>query len=496
MALTTAGLLNVAFDRNPWLFQSSESFCRAASSILNPASLLYISRRPPSDDEYPTGHTSSDSQNINYNNSQKSTMEFIQQMLTPSTKPHHFIDSGRDAANKALRRIDTTPAIVRSKQIIISPRTMSATIAESSRVVASLAISPRSVRSIPRLDEDNRNRPPKAGNSNSITPVDKRQNNIVMMPHLPLTSISRDSDIGSPSKRLCCYNDGPSPSPEVPSTPDDISAPSPVSHDAMQHPLLNTVNCCFDTISTVAHPSVTTAAIFPSLRPGVPGLRLNAVTSQSDTPDDIPNLSSSRHSSRCSMVSTDRLKSRLSSSASDNRPIGVSRLKLASIQQQLQRVDTCSSRSKTSTFIPSARTDRPNADDRIDSDRRNGSQESTPSFRECREEVLSSDELIEEFCHRATEEEKEEEEAELSKETLLEMYRHTCSEVVPGARLYISGVSVSQNYQLMKDFGITHIINVAGDTCQNSFSEFHYLTYILQVSLLLYESFNYRSSLG
>lgn len=75
-----------------------------------------------------------------------------------------------------------------------------------------------------------------------------------------------------------------------------------------------------------------------------------------------------------------------------------------------------------------------------------------------------------------------------SKEGLLDRYRHVCSEVIPNGRIYISGALVSQNYSLLQDTGITHIINVAGDSCRNFYRDsFHYLTFVLHDNRLASE---------
>lgn len=73
-----------------------------------------------------------------------------------------------------------------------------------------------------------------------------------------------------------------------------------------------------------------------------------------------------------------------------------------------------------------------------------------------------------------------------SKDVLLERYRAVCSIIAPGERIYISGSYVAQNYKLLREKRITHIVNLAGDTCQNFFrSEFSYLTFVLHVSSVI-----------
>lgn len=67
----------------------------------------------------------------------------------------------------------------------------------------------------------------------------------------------------------------------------------------------------------------------------------------------------------------------------------------------------------------------------------------------------------------------------LSKGALLEKFRNVCSEVVPSARLYLSGATIAQDRTLLKELQITHIVNVAGDSCKNAFPlEFKYITFL------------------
>lgn len=68
-----------------------------------------------------------------------------------------------------------------------------------------------------------------------------------------------------------------------------------------------------------------------------------------------------------------------------------------------------------------------------------------------------------------------------TKEALLTKYRSICTEVVPAGRLYISGAPVAQSHRLLQQAGITHIVNMAGDTCKNYFpNSYRYVTYVLQ----------------
>lgn len=102
---------------------------------------------------------------------------------------------------------------------------------------------------------------------------------------------------------------------------------------------------------------------------------------------------------------------------------------------------------------------------------------------------IPSDTVIEEYCSRwlahldeMNDSLDQDDEVFIPKEALLEKYRNVCSEVIPYARLYISGISVAQNYSVLREIGMTHLVNVAGDTCKNSFpDQFRYLTFVLQV---------------
>ena len=47
--------------------------------------------------------------------------------------------------------------------------------------------------------------------------------------------------------------------------------------------------------------------------------------------------------------------------------------------------------------------------------------------------------------------------------------------------MYVGGEQIAYNYTILKDIGITHIINAAGDVCENKFQDsFDYLTYYLK----------------
>ena len=47
--------------------------------------------------------------------------------------------------------------------------------------------------------------------------------------------------------------------------------------------------------------------------------------------------------------------------------------------------------------------------------------------------------------------------------------------------MYVGGEQIAYNYTLLKEIGITHIINAAGDVCENKFKDsFDYRTYYLK----------------
>ncbi|EEA07375.1 dual specificity phosphatase, catalytic domain-containing protein [Cryptosporidium muris RN66] len=59
----------------------------------------------------------------------------------------------------------------------------------------------------------------------------------------------------------------------------------------------------------------------------------------------------------------------------------------------------------------------------------------------------------------------------------LKKYRSICSEVIKN-QLYLSGYSIACDKQILKTYGITHILNLSGATCVNRFpEEFEYRTY-------------------
>jgi protein-tyrosine phosphatase len=81
-------------------------------------------------------------------------------------------------------------------------------------------------------------------------------------------------------------------------------------------------------------------------------------------------------------------------------------------------------------------------------------------------------------------------------EEKIKNYEHKCNEVIPG--LYVAGEKIAYNYQKLKEVGITHVINCAGDVCENKFkSELDYLTYYLKdhrtenIECVFYETIRY-----
>lgn len=76
----------------------------------------------------------------------------------------------------------------------------------------------------------------------------------------------------------------------------------------------------------------------------------------------------------------------------------------------------------------------------------------------------------------------------------LNHFRKECSEVIP-ERLFISSFQVAGDLERLRQVGITHIVNAAGDICDNKFpGQFQYLTYYLKdvnsedISLLFYRT--------
>jgi len=68
----------------------------------------------------------------------------------------------------------------------------------------------------------------------------------------------------------------------------------------------------------------------------------------------------------------------------------------------------------------------------------------------------------------------------LYKALQLKQYRQACSEVVANA-VYLGGYQVAGDLECLQRHGITHIVNMAADVCDNSFpDQFNYLTYYLK----------------
>ena len=64
----------------------------------------------------------------------------------------------------------------------------------------------------------------------------------------------------------------------------------------------------------------------------------------------------------------------------------------------------------------------------------------------------------------------------------LEQFEEICSEVMEG-KLYLSGYKVAKNASLLKEKGISHILNCAGDYCPNLYTDkFQYKTYFIKDS--------------
>lgn len=279
----------------------------------------------------------------------------------------------------------------------------------------------------------------------------------------------------------------------------------------------------------------------------VPGLRLNAIQQQKPTNNDPksqysdnPRLDSTQHPRRtidsyrsassrvqqfmqssiptsyvqtdsiqspgtlisdmssCSVTLTDSVGSSYYHQKQPSRKFPeMSRLKLGTIKQQQQPISsTSSSRKKGTTRITSLSSRSPyfetgelNTHSYVSSSR-DEFHPATPSDVSMMKDLDGIHHVIKEYCNQmlniemSSGKQEDEEEPLLSKGTLLDMYRNICTEVIPGARLFISGSPVSQNYSLLREIGITHIINVAGDTCKNMFPDrFNYLTFVLQVRI-------------
>lgn len=67
---------------------------------------------------------------------------------------------------------------------------------------------------------------------------------------------------------------------------------------------------------------------------------------------------------------------------------------------------------------------------------------------------------------------------EVIKRSKLEQFRLVCSEILP--HVFVSGEDVANDREALKKHGITHIINFAGLTCENTFpGDFEYLKFNL-----------------
>lgn len=83
---------------------------------------------------------------------------------------------------------------------------------------------------------------------------------------------------------------------------------------------------------------------------------------------------------------------------------------------------------------------------------------------------------------------------EINKTQQLKHYRQVCSEVIPEA-VYISSYQVASNLETLRKHRITHIVNTAGDICDNCFPDhFKYVIYYLKdtnsedISVLFYRT--------
>lgn len=66
------------------------------------------------------------------------------------------------------------------------------------------------------------------------------------------------------------------------------------------------------------------------------------------------------------------------------------------------------------------------------------------------------------------------------KQIKMDHFRDICSEIIPGF-MYLGGYTVAENKEQLTSHGITHVLNCAGDYCQNRFEEdLFYKTYFLK----------------
>ncbi|KAM3134971.1 hypothetical protein pb186bvf_012971 [Paramecium bursaria] len=81
------------------------------------------------------------------------------------------------------------------------------------------------------------------------------------------------------------------------------------------------------------------------------------------------------------------------------------------------------------------------------------------------------------------------------KKLKIQYFAEICSQVI-GDYLYVGGEQIAYNREILKQIGVTHVINCAGDVCKNKFPEdFTYTTYYLKdsktenIECLFYEVF-------
>lgn len=84
-------------------------------------------------------------------------------------------------------------------------------------------------------------------------------------------------------------------------------------------------------------------------------------------------------------------------------------------------------------------------------------------------------------------------------EIKIQYFSGKCSEIIKGF-LYLGGQTIANNQRIMKEQGITHILNCAGDYCENKFPDkFIYKTYFLKdcktenIEAIFYDSIKYLS---
>ena len=68
------------------------------------------------------------------------------------------------------------------------------------------------------------------------------------------------------------------------------------------------------------------------------------------------------------------------------------------------------------------------------------------------------------------------------KKLKIQYFSEICSEVMKNF-LYVGGESIASNREVLKEMGVTHVVNCAADVCRNLFpNDFTYLTYYLKDS--------------